>query len=112
MPSAKLTLTSSAVAYNLLTLCRAQVANFPRSPSELIIQLPPSAVEAANAGVTVKIGRPDSITSPTDVTGPETVLEEGDSVRYATGGNSVEAAGKWLKGSGNGVVLYIHGEAS
>jgi hypothetical protein len=103
----KLTLTSNAVAYSLITLARAQVKNFPLAPSNLSIQLPDNTFEAANDGATLKIGRPDSIVTPTDVTAPELVLGVGENKLWP--GPSIDT-NKYLKGSVNNQVVYVGAE--
>ncbi len=105
----KITLVSSSVAYDLGALIRAQQPNFPLAPHELIIWMPDATSEAANAGTNIKIGRPNSITAPTDVTGPEVTLQESGTIRYAPSPANIEMNTKWAKGSANNVVLYISG---
>lgn len=103
----RIVLTSSAISYSLITLARAKRANFPLAPDELSIQLPDQATEAANAGATLKVGVPDSLTVPTDVTGPEIVLNEGESKLWP---ENSDAMNKWLKASVNNCVIYVGGE--
>ena len=104
----RIVLTSNAVAYHLGTLCRAQRALFPFSPREMSVQLPSAAVEAANAGATLKIGGCDSVVTPTDVTAPDLVLEESDSTLYRME-SGVPANDKYLKASVNNAVVYVSG---
>lgn len=104
----RIVLTSSIVAYNLMTLLKAQNSNFPASPREMNVQVPPAAQEAANAGATLLVGTPNSGTTPTDVTSPELYLSEGDSYLYRVA-SGVPASEKYLKGSVNNQVVYVTG---
>lgn len=104
----QITLISSGVAYNLYTLLAAADGQTPKSCSGLTVQVPPTAVEAANAGVIVKIGRPNSASSPTSITNAEVVLQEGGSDSWPnTSINDVSLLEKYVNGSNNNTVLYI-----
>src|ERR1700738_330341 len=104
----RVVLTSNAVAYNVVTLARAKRANFPLAPTDLSIQVPDNSVEAANAGATLKVGSPDSLVTPTDVTGGEIALLEGDTKVWP--GPNIDAMNKYMKGSVNNQVIYIGAE--
>ncbi len=104
----RITLPSSGVAYNLYARL-ALVESPPYSVAGLQVQLPLAAVEAANAGATLKIGTPDSWTSSTDVTRPDISLLEGELDSYpAAPGNTIGLRDKWLKGSVNNQIVYVN----
>jgi hypothetical protein len=105
----RIVLTSSSVAYNLVTLCQAQNKNFPASPRELEIQMPDTTIEAGNGGADyVKIGSPNSNTAPTDLTTVDQILATADNSRKANE-RGIPASEWWLKGSSNNNVLNVLG---
>lgn len=100
----QVTLTSSSVAYNLYSLLSTADKQIQRSVAGLNIQLPDIA---ANAGATVKVGRPDSISAPTDVTNVEVLLGVDQAFMFPQDvANNVSLTERWVKGSVNNEVLY------
>lgn len=105
----RVVLTSSSIAYSLLTLLQAQNKNFPTSPREWNMQMPLDSEEATNvAGSVIKFGTPNSNTSPTDVTSPDHSMSPGD---YDRGADllGLPLSEVFVKGSANNLVLYVRG---
>jgi hypothetical protein len=107
----KIVLTSSSVAYSLHTLLTNEGIGLPESGNArgLSIQVPAASFEAANAGATLKVGRPNAGLS--DVTEPDVALLEGEQYTYPAGA-FISLRSKYLKGSVNNQVLYVVVEAA
>jgi len=106
----RIVLAATGVAYNIATLCRAQVASFPVAPRQVRIQMPIAAIEAANTAASfTKIGQPNSTTSPTSVNQPGVVLTAGDAPQvWGDGGmSSVPVDDWWANASVVNAVLYV-----
>jgi hypothetical protein len=101
----QVTLAASNVAYNLFSKLNTADPQIQQSVQGLQIQVPASV--AANAGALVKIGRPDSRTSPTTISSAEVELNVGDSYLFpAEIGNDISLAERWVNASVANCVLY------
>lgn len=104
----KITLVSSAVAYNLFTLMVAADPNIGRLVRGMNVYIPLAAEEAANSGVSVKIGAANA--AATDVDQPELPpMVEGDNYNYPQDiKNSIGLPSKWIKASVNNAVVTLN----
>lgn len=104
----KITLTSNAVAYDIFTLLKAQDPNLDRTRScrGLNIQVPDQNSEVANAGVIVRIGRPNAAATAVDQ--PEIVLSEGESYNYPGDWKNTISLIRSAIASVNNAVLYVN----
>lgn len=101
------TLVSHSVAYNVYSKISAADPQVQPSVSGLQLYIPPAAVEAANAGVIVKVGRPNSVSAPTSITNAEVQLAEGGSYEWpANISNDISLQERWVNGSTDSCVLY------
>lgn len=102
------TMASSIVAYSLYSKVNAADPQVQASVAGLQVQVPAAAVVAANAGVIVKIGRPDSRTAPTTISNAEVVLLEGESYVWPnTDNNDISLQEKWINASANNAQVYV-----
>lgn len=109
----RIVLASSLVAYNLYSLLNGVDKQTPYSCCGLQVQYPDATVEAANVASVLKIGAPDSWTSPTTVSRPELALQPGDSDMYPTViGNRIPLRDKWVNSTVNNAVLYVDYEVA
>jgi hypothetical protein len=106
MPS--ITLVDHLVAYNLYTLLHAADPQIPQSVAELAVQCPSADFEAANTG-TVRMGYPDSASSPTTISKPEYGWLPGQDRTIGAGGNlnDISLTERWVQGSADNMVLYV-----
>lgn len=104
----KITLVSNAVAYQLYALMLAAEPNMGgRSVRGLQVQLPDQSLEAANAGATAKLGKPNAGATAVD---PVVGLAEGDSENYPQSGtsNTISLVDISAIASANNAVLYVN----
>lgn len=104
----KITLVSHLVAYNLYTLMLAAEPNMGgRSVRGLQVQLPSSAIEAANSGAWAKLGKPNAAATAVD---PILVLEESDNENYPQNGisNTISLVDISAIASADNAVLYVN----
>jgi hypothetical protein len=101
----KITLPSLLVAYDLFAKMSTADPNTGRSLRGLNVQVPSSTIEAANAGVTVKFGRPNAGATAVD---EDIVLSEGDNYNFPQDiKNTLSLPGRSVIASVDNAVLYL-----